>query len=498
MSSWDEMKRAPTKAKTGWTAPERVALPSLRLRVSERRLLLVVVDMALLSGALVLSLFLRTNLGPQIAVWWSAAKWFGTLALAWLLFAFIFDVYDLARAASMSYSVRASAPAALLAGILYLAIPWFTPPIQNRTQGFLFLFLAVNGISAWRLFYARFFVQPAFQRRSLVVGAGISGQILVEAMQSKRLHLDANPFRGTSHNVVGFVDDNPACWGHQLAGIPVLGESGELVRLVHRLSIDEIIIAITDTKQIRPQLFEAILDCREIGLPITTMATVYERLTGRVAVEHSSRNVELAAGSNDGAFQRFYGLFKRLTDLFAGLVGLVVLGLSLPFVWLGNRLWSPGPLFFRQKRVGQGGRPFTLIKYRSMIPNAEQQSGAVWAARSDSRITTFGSILRRTHLDELPQVINVLRNEMSLVGPRPERPEFVGQLSEIIPFYRARHCLKPGITGWAQIHQDYGDSIDGAREKLEYDLYYVKNATPSLDMVIILRTVAKMLGGKGR
>jgi exopolysaccharide biosynthesis polyprenyl glycosylphosphotransferase len=498
MSSLDNVKNTRTKATAGWTAPDRIALPSLRLRVSERRLLLAAVDMALLGSALLISLMLRTNLAPQIAVFWSAVKWFGTLAVAWLLFAFIFDVYDLARAASMSYSLRASAPAALLAGILYLAIPWLTPPIQNRTQGFLFLFLAVSGISAWRLLYARLFVQPAFQRRSLVVGAGISGQILVQTMQSSRSRLDANPFRGTGHIVVGFVDDNPACWEQYLAGIPVLGGSSQLSRLLARLSIDEIIIAITDTQQITPQLFEAILDCREMGLPITSMATVYERLTGRVAVEHASRNVEVAAGSSSGALQRVYGLFKRMNDLPAALVGLVVLGLSLPLIWLGNRLWSPGPLFFRQKRVGQGGRPFTLIKYRSMVPNAERLSGAVWATEGDNRITTFGHYLRKMHLDELPQVINVLRGEMSLVGPRPERPEFVGQLSELIPFYRARHCLKPGITGWAQIHQDYGDSIEGAREKLEYDLYYVKNASPTLDITIILRTVAKMLGMKGR
>jgi lipopolysaccharide/colanic/teichoic acid biosynthesis glycosyltransferase len=170
----------------------------------------------------------------------------------------------------------------------------------------------------------------------------------------------------------------------------------------------------------------------------------------------------------------------------------------MPAVWLGNRLWSPGPLFFCQKRVGRGGRPFTVIKYRSMVPDAEQECGAVWASEGDNRVTVFGSFLRKSHLDELPQVINVLRGEMSLVGPRPERPEFVGQLSELIPFYRARHCLRPGITGWAQIHQNYGDSIEGAKEKLEYDLYYTKHAGPMLDAIIILRTISKVLGLRGR
>ena len=148
--------------------------------------------------------------------------------------------------------------------------------------------------------------------------------------------------------------------------------------------------------------------------------------------------------------------------------------------------------------MGRGGRTFCVIKFRSMVPGAENESGAIWAAENDDRVTSFGRLLRHTHMDELPQFINVLRGEMSIVGPRPERPEFVGLLSRSVPFYRARHSVRPGITGWAQIHQDYGDSIERAKEKLEYDLYYLKRAGFRLDTVIMLRTIAKVLGFQGR
>jgi lipopolysaccharide/colanic/teichoic acid biosynthesis glycosyltransferase len=167
-------------------------------------------------------------------------------------------------------------------------------------------------------------------------------------------------------------------------------------------------------------------------------------------------------------------------------------------VALGNALTSPGPLFFRQRRLGRGGRPFSVMKFRSMVDDAESASGAIWAQPGDERVTRIGRLMRLTHVDELPQAINVLRGEMSWVGPRPERPEFVAELSKTIPFYRARHSLRPGVTGWAQIHQNYGDSVERAREKLQYDLYYIKHAGPALDGLIVLRTVAKVLTLQGR
>jgi exopolysaccharide biosynthesis polyprenyl glycosylphosphotransferase len=479
-------------------AGRRIGLPSLGLHASERLLLLRGMDLLLLNASLVAALWLTTNLIPGPSALWSGAKWFITLSILWLMVAAVFDVYNLARAASASAGVMAIMAAALLVGIAYMLIPWLTPPIVGRGQGYLFVVLATANLCAWRFFYARVFVQPTFHRRVLVVGAGESGRHLVEALQSDFARRDANPFRGTGYRVLGFVDDDPLLQGQRISGVSVVGGSADLTRLVQRFAINELVVAITYTNIINARLMEAILDCREMGLPVINMTTVYERLTGRVAVEHMGRNVELAAGHRENAFWRLYQGLKYVVDLVGALVGLLLLLLAIPPLWLANRLASPGPLFFRQERVGLGGQPYTVIKFRSMIPEAEKDMGAVWAADNDERVTAVGRFLRQTHLDELPQVINVLRGEMSLVGPRPERPEFIAELSRQIPFYRVRHCLKPGITGWAQIHQHYSDSLEGAQEKLEYDLYYVKNATPLLDVLILLRTISKVLGFKGR
>jgi exopolysaccharide biosynthesis polyprenyl glycosylphosphotransferase len=367
---------------------------------------------------------------------------------------------------------------------------------MSRSQGFVFVIIAVALAGGWRWTYANVLARSAFQRRALIVGAGVSGRALARALKYEGTGQAAA--HGVSHQIVAFVDDNPALKQTAVEGVPILGNSHRLLELARSLQIDEVIVAITHTNAIRPELFEAILDCREKGIPVVTMATTYERLTGRVACEHVSRNVEVASGFDDNPLARLYELAKRVLDLAVSLAGLATLGVLIPCVAACNYLWSPGPLFFTQERVGKGGRNYRVIKFRSMVPEAEEGCSPKWAAEDDARVTRVGRLLRASHLDEIPQIVNVLRGEMSLVGPRPERPEFVARLSEEIPFYRARHAVFPGITGWAQIHQDYGDSVEMAKEKLEYDLYYLKHMSPVLDTTIVLRTIAKVVGFRGR
>jgi exopolysaccharide biosynthesis polyprenyl glycosylphosphotransferase len=447
--------------------------------------------------SLALAVALRTDLLPNVAAAFANIKWFVTLAVVWFVFAAIFDVYDLGRAASVSQSAASTAVAAGITSLSYLFIPWLTPPLENRSLGFLFVLLAVLTLTMWRLIYAGIFVQSVFRRRLLLVGAGRSGQDLAKVLR-QGTEGKTGQLETTGHELIGFVDDDVSLAGQKVNDAPVLGASSDLVRLVQELDVDEIIVAITHTETIKPVLYEAILDCREMGAPVVTMSTLYERLTGRVAIEHASQNIESATGQSDSAFLRMYGVVKRTIDFIGALFAAIPLCLLIPLVVLANLFVSRGPLFFRQTRVGKGGRLIEVVKFRSMKPDAEEESGAVWASEDDDRITTLGRWLRRTHLDELPQVINVIRGEMSLVGPRPERPEFVATLSQSIPFYRARHAVRPGITGWAQIHQDYGDSYERAKEKLEYDLYYLKRQSPILDTEIILRTLTKVLGLKGR
>lgn len=476
----------------------QIKLPSLGLRVSERRLLLIIVDLFLLSTSLMVDLILFADVTFNLNVLWDTRIWFISLGIIWLVFATIFDIYNIARAASVSHSVRSVLATTLITTSIYAAIPFITPQFVRRSQIYLLVAIATLLLVIWRFIYARLFVQPVFQRRTLIVGAGQSGQSLAQTLQSAVLQNDGNPFRGTGYILVGFVDDAVSEQSGSVVGLPILGSANKLVELVNDHRIDEIIMAITHVHTIRGELFNAVLDCREMGIPITSMTTVYERLTGRVAIDHASQNIELAAGEEDNPFFRLNAFGKRIIDFTGGLVGTLALSLIVPIVVIGNKLASPGPLFFKQQRVGKGGKLYDVIKFRSMIPDAEKGRGAIWAEKNDDRITTFGHWLRQSHLDELPQVLNVLRGEMSLVGPRPERPEFVKTLDQQIPFYRVRHATRPGITGWAQIHQDYGDSIEGAKEKLEYDLYYIKRANLLLDIRILLRTIAKVIGLRGR
>jgi lipopolysaccharide/colanic/teichoic acid biosynthesis glycosyltransferase len=227
------------------------------------------------------------------------------------------------------------------------------------------------------------------------------------------------------------------------------------------------------------------------------MPVLYEDLTGRVPVEHIGDHWEVALPLDAAEGRGVYRVLRRGGDVLLALLGGVVLLLVLLPVALFYRRESPGPVLYRQLRVGRGGRPFMLLKLRTMVDDAEPD-GPVWARPDDPRVTRLGRWLRRTRLDELPQVVNILRGEMSVVGPRPERPEFVAELAQEIPFYRARHVVRPGLTGWASIHMGYAASAEEALEKLQYDLYYIKHQSPALDLYIMLRTVGVMLRLGGR
>jgi exopolysaccharide biosynthesis polyprenyl glycosylphosphotransferase len=473
----------------------RIQLPSLRLRISERRVLLAVTDVMLVNGALVIAFYERGHLAVNptdlLALW----KWFLTLGLVWWVYAQLFDIYNLARAAVPLHSVRNSAATVALTILSYTFIPVLSPPLQARSFHFLFALIAVLGVILWRLAYALLFVQPSFNQRALIVGAGQAGRTLVT--EWRRTPGAANPFSGTGYELIGFIDDNPALYQQTVAGLPVLGSHRELLPLALHHKADEIILAITHRHAISQGLFDALLQCRESGLRLTTMAAIYERLLRRVPVCHLGADFHLVMPMADTFSERFYELGKRALDIVLALLGLVGMGVLIPIIALANRLTSPGPLFYTQERVGRAGTVFSILKFRSMHPRAEAVSGTVWAQPNDPRITPIGRYLRKTRLDELPQVINVLRGEMSIIGPRPERPEFVAKLAAELPFYRARHAVRPGITGWAQVCYRYGNSVEDARIKLEYDLYYVVHRGLLLDLTILLKTAAIILQGKG-
>jgi lipopolysaccharide/colanic/teichoic acid biosynthesis glycosyltransferase len=245
-------------------------------------------------------------------------------------------------------------------------------------------------------------------------------------------------------------------------------------------------------------MFQTILSVQESGLRMATMQETYENLTGRVPISLLEPDWVIRSFIDHTPTSGLYRIVKRLLDLVMGVIGLVALAIVYPLIAIMIRLDSPGPIIFKQIRLGRSGKPYNILKFRTMKDSKDMEKEALVTAANDPRVTRVGRLLRKTHLDEVPQIFNVLRGEMSFVGPRSERGELVKVFQVEVPFYRARMLVKPGITGWAQIHQNYAETVDETAVKLEYDLYYIQHATILMDINIMLRTVMSVLGFKGR
>jgi len=460
----------------------------LSLRLSERKVLLYALDLLAITFALLATLALRLELpfGWQTVA--SHPVWFGLLIGQWTLCAPLLGMYDLRTASRVSTGATTAAVTTLVVAGIYLLTPYITPPLLvSRLTAVTFAGLMLGVVGAGRAGYAGLLVQPTFRHRVLVVGAGWAGRALIEAVRTHAAN---------EYDVAGFVDDDSTRHGEAVEGLPVLGTSADLVWLANDHRVSEIIVAVIRHETLAAPLVQALIDCHERGVQITLMQAVYERLTGKVPVEHAGKSLHLVLPA-DRELGRIYLLLKAGFDIFVGLAGTLVTLVLLPAVALALRLEGPGPVFYRQVRVGRGGRPFTLLKFRTMVPNAEAD-GPQWAQKADARVTRVGHILRVLHLDEVPQAVNLLRGEMSFIGPRPERQEFVSHLAQAIPFYRARHAMRPGITGWAQVNYRYGRSTEDALVKLQYDLYYIKHCSLFLDALILVRTLGLVLSLRGR
>jgi len=478
-------------------AQPRWRIPLPRLSPAERRMLLGLIDALVLNLGLLAALTLRFDYDFTVHSLADAWGYPLLLTVLWFIWSSFFDCYDLPASSDASQSVWHTVRASLATSLTYLAIPYFSPPfLISRTTAVTFVALATLSVPLWRLIYASVFVQPAFQRRVLIVGAGRSGSELARVLSATPER--GNPYAGSGYVPVGFIDDDPVKLGGTVEGLPVFGDRTALRQVVQGQRVDLVVLAITHASEVHPELLQGLLDLRELGYTLIPMSELYEQITGRVPVNHAGGNLHVVLPLQDSPTRRIYGWLKRLADILLSLIGLAAVALIAPLVALTNALTSPGPLFYRQERVGRRGSAFKVCKFRSMVPNAEADSGAVWAADHDPRITPAGRVLRKTRLDELPQCWNVLLGEMSLIGPRPERPEFVADLVKQVPYYQARHAVRPGITGWAQVRYRYGSSVDDARIKLEYDLYYVKHQGLYLELSIVAKTAAVMFGLQGR
>jgi exopolysaccharide biosynthesis polyprenyl glycosylphosphotransferase len=344
-------------------------------------------------------------------------------------------------------------------------------------------------ISLWRFSRPALLGWASEPRRTLVVGTGWAAEVMIDAIRE---------YASDEYDVRGVIG-SPEEVGMTVNGVPVLGAGVDIMNFVYRDQITEIIISGTHQLSVSGATFQAVMDAYERGVVITPMTLLYERLTGRVPVEHVNNDwavIFLPMKNAEGMFDP-YPFLKRLFDIVCAVVGLAAFIVIFPLIALIIRLDSPGSIFYTQERLGRNGCLFRVIKLRSMVENAEATTGAVFSKPGDPRVTRAGRFLRKTRLDEVPQLINVLRGDMSMIGPRPERPEHVQRLTQKIPFYRTRFIVRPGLTGWAQVRYDYGSTDEDALIKLQYDLYYIRHHSLMLDFNIMLRTVGKVLSMSG-
>lgn len=470
---------------------ERVAFTfRLALPFSERRALLVTGDVLLVLTAVLAAMWLWARVaGQPFSRGFVQARWFWfpLLVCIWEALIWLGDLYDVPVASRRTVVARRIALTAIGFVTGYVALYFVLPrDLLPRLFVLYFSILSMAGMILWRWTYATVFTLPPLSRRILIVGAGWAGRTLAQTLAR---------YDTANYHVVGFVDDDLNKQNTTIANQPVLGSSADLVSLVRAWRVDEVALAITH--EMRGSLFQALMDCQAMNIRLVSMADLYEQLTRRVPVEHVDEGWVLDALGGFSDSGRFERAARRLLDLIYGLIGLVVLGLLLPPVALVIYLGDSGPIFYSQVRSGLGGRPFRVSKFRTMYADAEEDGQPRWAEENDDRVTQVGRWLRRFRLDELPQVFNILRGEMSMVGPRPERPEFITDLEQQIPFYRTRLVVKPGLTGWAQIHYGYGNSVQDALAKLQYDLYYIRHRSIWLDVYIVVRTIGVALRGRG-
>ncbi len=387
------------------------------------------------------------------------------------------------RRKTTEYFARAALALMLSLPLAWIVLGFLPAAAVNREAIQLSAMLGISAVIVRRVYVSHTERQARAGARVLVFGTGRAAQLVSQTLS------EADPLT----RIVGFVQ-GPNEREAEVAADRIVGGDGSLHDTARRLGVDEIVVALAERRSGSMPMRE-LLDCKVRGVRVFDVATHFERTLGQIRIDFVNAGWLIFG---DGFNQGFYRTaIKRVFDIACALLLIVLAAPVMLVTAIAIKLESRGAVFYRQERVGRNNHVFKVIKFRSMAADAEKDGKPRWAATNDSRITRVGNLIRRMRIDELPQLFNVLAGEMSLVGPRPERPFFVDQLTQEIPYYALRHSVKPGVTGWAQVRYQYGSTVEDSQEKLQYDLYYVKNHTLFLDIVILLETVGVVLTGKG-
>jgi exopolysaccharide biosynthesis polyprenyl glycosylphosphotransferase len=482
------------------TRVNRVSLPFLRIQ--ERRLLLSTADACIVAAVMTIAYNIwHADVHPvgnnMAQMPWA---WVIGAAAVWLFISWLAGSYELDNADRMKPAIRTTLTVWFFAGIIALGCYWAFLKTYPRPALAIALVATPVAILVWRALYATTLKRPAGATRILVVGAANTVAALTEATQNRHDYFQ----------VVGFAsadDDREPAVGAASGGISTaisadqravaavaLGPTNRLGDILRQYDIHRIVVA--PRQPMTHQLVASLSEAIERGLEVVDFNTAYEEMAGKVAVDHVGDSW-LAALPTRPQTSSVEELAMRLLDIAGSIAGLLFTAVATVPIALAIVLESGFPVIYRQERLGRGGKVFTVFKFRSMRRDAES-TGAAWATRNDSRATRVGRFLRRTHLDELPQFWNVLRGDMSLVGPRPERPEFTDSLADIIPFYRLRLSVRPGLTGLKQIKVGYASTPEEHLEVLRHDLYFIKHRSVALNLVIVARTLGSVIRRDGR
>ncbi|MGV3697965.1 exopolysaccharide biosynthesis polyprenyl glycosylphosphotransferase [Flavobacterium sp.] len=458
----------------------------IHFEVSERKILLRIFDVV----SVLLSLYL---VGIAFNFHYfniSATNFYWTIVLAIYLsfIGSVFEMYNLQVASNQFQVIKSIILTSSITVLMYLLTPIYTPILpSNRLQILIFYIAIFLALFVWRMIYVRFFASNRFTKKVILICDKEQLKELVSGLESADPH----------YRVLGFVNSDSANLNSsenlKIKAIDIDG----MEQFVIKNSISEIVVASQKTDGITVNLYNQLINLLENGYIIREYTQVYENLAQRIPMQYVSRDFYRYFPFSRSNQNHFYLIMVRMFEILFSIIGLTIAVILLPLILLGNLCGNRGKLLYTQERVGKNGRVFNIVKFRTMVKNAEK-GGAVFATTNDSRITKFGKILRKSRMDELPQFINILRGDMAVIGPRPERPVFVNEIAEVMPFYETRHVIKPGLTGWAQVNYSYGETIDDSLIKLQYDLYYIKHRSLFLDVNIIFKTLGTVLLYKGQ
>uniref|UniRef100_UPI0037DC95EE exopolysaccharide biosynthesis polyprenyl glycosylphosphotransferase n=1 Tax=Zhouia sp. PK063 TaxID=3373602 RepID=UPI0037DC95EE len=419
------------------------------------------------------------------------AVWVLVMLLYLNVFAGIFEVYNLQIASKFDETAPKIVLTSFCTLLFYLLTPFYTPVLPDSRMAILYLFFAITlALLIWRFSYSFFLSSPRFYKTYFLIGSPAEMEIIYNAIANSGINFKIIGFYNTS-KTENLPDTLLPIQDYETKGFDI----NEILAVDDRVA--EVIVATNSPENFSEKEVQSLMNLVEKGYTVRSYHQAYEYLTHRLPVQYVGKDFYLYFPFSRSNKNKLYLTFSRLLDVITSLIGLFFFIVLIPFVLLGNVFANRGSLFYKQVRVGKNALPFTILKFRTMVKNAES-TGAAWATKDDSRVTPFGKLMRRMRIDEFPQFINVLRGDMSLIGPRPERPEFVDMLKEKIPFYDTRHTIKPGLTGWAQVNERYGASEADSLKKLQYDLYYIKHRSWMLDLGIMIKTITTIIHFRGQ